>query len=78
MIPPLRNLVVTVCLLTPVLQAMAADVECAGPALRPAATAALASRGQLHALVIFARFQDESGPSTVPAFAGQLFDPAIP
>jgi len=78
MMPPLRNLVVAVCLLTPVLQAMAADVECAGPALRPAATAALASRGQLHALVIFARFQDESGPSTVPAFAGQLFDPAIP
>ena len=78
MIPPPRNWIAAVCLLTAPLQAAAADVECGGLALRRAATAALSSRGQLHALVIFARFQDESGPSSVPAFAGQLFDPAMP
>lgn len=78
MIPPPRNWIAAVCLLTAPLQAAAADVECSGLALRRAATAALSSRGQLHVLVIFARFQDESGPSSVPAFAGQLFDPAMP
>lgn len=56
--------------------AAAQDLDCA-PALRRAATAALPSTGRLHALVLFARFQDEAGSDTAPAFAEDLFDPAI-
>ena len=85
--PCLRNCVaiawiVTPCLVTasiPVaLQASTAGLKCAGPAPRRAATAALSSTGELRALVIFARFQDEEGSATAPAFSADLFDPSLP
>ena len=47
------------------------------PALRPAASS-LPSKGRLRALVIFARFRGEEGPSEAPSWAGDLFDPGLP
>ncbi len=78
MTPPLRNWIAVACLLTVPWPVPAADLDCAGPSMRRAATSALPPRGQLHALVIFARFQDEGGSSTAPDFAGDLFDPSLP
>ena len=47
-------------------------------ALRPAAAASLPSKGRLRAVVIFARFLGEEGPSAAPSFAADLFDPGLP
>jgi M6 family metalloprotease-like protein len=78
MIRRLRNCFVVLCGLTPIFGAQAEDVACAGPAFRGAAVSALSSQGKLHALVIFARFLDETGSSTAPAFAADLFSPELP
>lgn len=76
--PLLRNWSAAALLLPVCLSAATDGPVCAGPALRPAATTALAARGQVRALVIFARFLDESGPAAVPAFADSLFDADLP
>ena len=59
-----------------------APAEVRGPpfdaAARPAAVAALPSKGRLRAVVIFARFLDEEGPSAAPSWARDLFDPDRP
>ena len=51
---------------------------CAGKALRPATVLSMEPRGRVKALVIFARFRDESGDASVPAWAHDLFDPSLP
>jgi hypothetical protein len=38
----------------------------------------LPSKGTLNALVIFAQFRDEAGDSSVPDYAGNLFDAELP
>ena len=51
---------------------------CGGQATRPA-QGHLSSKGHLHALAIFARFQDEDqGDRALPEFAASLFDPQRP
>ena len=77
MIPYLRNCIMIASALLP-LHASADGLQCAGSAPKRAATAVLSSTGQVRALVLFARFQDESGSATAPAFAADLFDPSRP
>ncbi|MSR82106.1 MAG: hypothetical protein EXS58_04170 [Candidatus Latescibacteria bacterium] len=51
---------------------------CSGQAARPS-QARLSSKGSLHALVVFARFQDEDQDNrTLPDFAASIFDPQRP
>ena len=59
---------------------MAAVVLACGPAgaQAPAVRPGIAPRGTVHSLVIFARFLDEAGGSSPPAWATQLFDPGLP
>jgi hypothetical protein len=59
-------------------QVQAADLECAGTATRRVSVQALDPKEGVRVLVIFARFLDENGPSTAPAFGADLFDPELP
>lgn len=76
--PTLRNWFFLLVLLPTVLPAAQLGPVCAGPALRPAGTTALGTTGQLRALVIFARFADETGSALAPAYAQDLFNPDLP
>ncbi len=57
-------------------QALAAQFACA--ALESSARQVVQTAEHLSALVIFAQFQDESAPSTAPAWANDLFDDELP